>query len=96
MITLTDWEMSTLKCAAAAGKSFRFACEEIHRAPKTVDECLEQMGLHDIRDRFARSTNDRTDGKIMVIDLDALRKQPARLPETPQAYWLAQPWRSAS
>lgn len=94
MTTLTDSELGTLRKEAAAGKSFRFACEQIRRGPKTVRAALEQMGLdEEIGDQFARSTNDRTDGTIRVLALGAMRQRPPRLPESPQAQWLARPWR---
>ena len=96
MITLTDTELDTLRKEAAAGKSFRFACEQIKRGPKTVRSALEQMGLdEEIGDQFRRSTNDRTDGTIRVLSLYAIRQRPPRLPENPQAQWLARPWREA-
>lgn len=98
MITLTDWELSTLRCAAATGQGFRPACEEIHRSPRTVKAALKQMGMHEeISARFAKDSGQRsgprTDGTIKVFTLDAIRNRPPQLPDNPQAQWLARAWR---
>lgn len=99
MTTLTDWELSEINRLADSGMGFRPACEEIKRAPRTVIADLKARGIHDeIRATFARNSRvtERTDGTIAVFSLDAIRKQPPKLPPTPQAKWLAQPWRQSA
>ncbi len=99
MTTLTDWELSTLRCAAAAGNSFNGTCREINRVPKTVREMLKRMGLYEeFRSRFAQGRNNvdgRSDGSIQVLSLDEFRQRPLLLPKNPQARWLVKSWRAA-
>ena len=95
MITLTDSELNTLRELAAAGKSFRFACEQIRRGPNTVKAALEDMGLdEELGGQFRRCSSASSDGTIRVLPLEAIRQRPARLPGNPQAQWLARPWRA--
>lgn len=100
-ITLTQWDLNTLRCAAAAGSSFKAASEEIGHGHCTVRNALRRMGLHEeFKARFeagrAMHYQVRTDGRIQVLDLATIQKRPPRLPETPQSQWLARPWRTAA
>lgn len=98
MITLTDWEISTLKCAGRAGKTFRDACKEIRHDHHDVREAVRRQGLEwEMKQCFKKMQADPENGMrgYERINVDDLHREPVEVPDNPQARWLTQSWRAA-